>query len=111
MRECFTYCKLGVTCVREMFRDEPWPAYCLMLNHFIAIFIKCYYDYKPRREKTCLRDCDQVFLNPACSAAETSLTIESLHEASLGTDQRFLEGVFICIKGWGYALLILSHFS
>ena len=28
-----------------------------------------------------------------------------------GADPRFLERGFICIKGWGFALLILSHFS
>ena len=28
-----------------------------------------------------------------------------------GPDPEFLESGFICIKVWGFALLILSHFS
>ena len=28
-----------------------------------------------------------------------------------GTDPGFLERGFMCIKGWGFALLILYHFS
>ena len=28
-----------------------------------------------------------------------------------GADPGFLERGFMCIKGWGFALLILSHFS
>ena len=28
-----------------------------------------------------------------------------------GVNPEFLERGFICIKGWGFALLILSHFS
>ena len=28
-----------------------------------------------------------------------------------GADPGFLERGFICIKGWGFVLLILSHFS
>ena len=31
---------------------------------------------EPRREKTCLRVCDQVILKPACSASETNLSLK-----------------------------------
>ena len=32
-------------------------------------------------------------------------------DRSSKADPKFLERWFICIKGWGFALLILSHFS
>ena len=35
----------------------------------------------------------------------------SKHTRGPGADPGFLEREFICKKGWGFALLILSHFS
>ena len=34
--------------------------------------------FEPRHEKTCLQVCDQVRLKPACSATETSCSLEIL---------------------------------
>ena len=36
---------------------------------------------------------------------------KKIKEQQAGADPGFLERWFICIKVWGFALLILSHFS
>ena len=48
---------------------------------------------------------DLIFANNASPEAA------SYSWSSRGADPGFLEMGFKCIKGWGFALLILSHFS
>ena len=52
-----------------------------------------------------------MFINVKMPTIINILTLFTLLNHATVADLEFLERGFICIKGWGFALLILSHFS
>ena len=55
----------------------------------------------------------QVCIPNDLTVLDITMTIDviNIELAGSGVDPGFLESGFICIKVWGFALLILSHFS